>query len=556
MHRKPVEIKTIFLLILLLFAVFLGYPLIRVLMKSLEVKEGIGIAHYLEMWQSRGFLKSLGNSFLIAGVSALVTTLLAFFMAYTVNQTNVSPLVKKMISLAATLPMLLPTITYGFAIIYSFGKQGLITKILGRQFFEIYGFNGLLIGYVIYTMPVAFLLINNTFRYIDKKFIVVSRIMGDCPVKTFWITIVRPLLGTLAAAFIQTFFLSFTDYGIPAAVGGEFHVVATTLYNEMLGAIPNFQNGAVVAVSMLAPSVVSILVLNYLERYNIRYTKISEVEISKNGLRDFIFGAGSLAVCGAILSIFAVIFVIPFIKGWPYDIAFSFSKFSETINGSNLTMVYKNSIVVAALTACLGTVVAYGAALVTGRSSMPVWVKSAVDGIALTTNTIPGMVLGIAFLFAFSGSSLHNTFLILILCNVVHFFSTPYLMMKGSLEKMNSSWEMTAMLMGDNWFKTIVRVVTPNAGPTILEVFGYYFINGMVTISAVIFIAGARTMVITTKIKELQHFAKFDEIFALSLLILATNLAVKGILKAIPLLVEIKKESKKAVMAADGGNLL
>ena len=75
--------------------------------------------------------------------------------------------------------MLLPTITYGFAIIYSFGKQGLLTKLLGRQFFEIYGFHGLLMGYVIYTLPVAFLLINNTFRYIDKKFIVVSRVMGD-----------------------------------------------------------------------------------------------------------------------------------------------------------------------------------------------------------------------------------------------------------------------------------------------------------------------------------------------------------------------------------------
>lgn len=46
-------------------------------------------------------------------------------------------------------------------------------------------------------------------------------------------------------------------------------------------------------------------------------------------------------------------------------------------------------------------------------------------------------------------------------------------------------------------------VVTPNALPTLLEVFSYYFINAIVTVSAVIFIAGARTMVITTKIKEL-----------------------------------------------------
>lgn len=111
----------------------------------------------------------------------------------------------------------------------------------------------------------------------------------------------------------------------------------------------------------------------------------------------------------------------------------------------------------------------------------------------------------------------------MIVCNLVHFFATPYMMMKNSLSKMNGSWEKTARLMGDSWLKTLIRVITPNALSSLLEVFGYYFINAMVTVSAVIFLAGARTMVITTKIKELQHFAKFNEIFVLSLLILITN---------------------------------
>ena len=102
-------------------------------------------------------------------------------------------------------------------------------------------------------------------------------------------------------------------------------------------------------------------------------------------------------------------------------------------------------------------------------------------------------------------------------------------MMKNSLSKMNASWETTAMLMGDSWIKTIVRVVTPNAVSTLLEVFSYYFVNAMVTVSAVIFIAGARTMVITTKIKELQYFNEFNEIFVLSLLILFTNLIARAL---------------------------
>lgn len=83
------------------------------------------------------------------------------------------------------------------------------------------------------------------------------------------------------------------------------------------------------------------------------------------------------------------------------------------------------------------------------------------------------------------------------------------------------------MLMRDSWFKTILRVVTPNALSSLLEVFSYYFINAMVTISALVFISGARTMVLTTKIKQLQYINKFNEVFVLSLLILATNLITK-----------------------------
>ena len=529
MKTKNKEIKGIFLAVVVLFCVFLIYPVVRLLLKSFVGTDGATLAFYKEVLTERGFLRALGNSFKVAGASAFITTVMAFFLSYTIHYTNAPAIVKKLIRGVATLPMLLPTLTYGFAIIYSFGKQGLLTRLFGHQLFEIYGFNGLLLGYVIYTLPVSFMLIHNTMGYIDKKYMVVSRLMGDGALQTFYITGFQPLLGTLAAALIQSFFLCFTDFGIPASVGGKYEVIASVLYTQMLGSVPDFSKGSVVAMMMLIPSIVSILFLNYLEKYNIRYNKISPMELKKNHIRDTVFGGLSLALCVMVLSIFAVIFLIPFVSDWPYQLSFSFDHVKAVLFDEGLSSVYKNSLFVAFLTACAGTLVSYGAAIVTARSTVSAKIKRVIEYIALVTNTIPGMVLGLAFLFAFSGTSLQSTFFILILCNVIHFFSTPYLMMKSSLEKMNASWETTAMLMGDHWIQTIIRVVTPNAFSTIIEVFSYYFINAMVTVSAVIFIAGARTMVITTKIKELQYYNKFNEVFVLSLLMLATNLVVKAV---------------------------
>lgn len=529
MKRKSWELKLIFLVLVAVFAIFLAVPAIRLLLKSFLGEDGLTGAYYLDVFSGKGFTTALGNSFAVSIVSALVAVGIAFVMAYIIHYTRLPRGFKRFVQAVATLPMFLPTITYGFAIIYSFGKQGLITRLLGHQFFDIYGFGGLLVGYVIYTVPVAFLLIHNTMGYVDKKTLVVSKAMGDGTLSTFWIAILRPLLGTLAGAFIQSFFLCFTDFGIPASVGGDYDVIATVLYNEMLGGVPDFNRGAVISVVMLLPSIVSILLLRFLERYNIRYDRISDADLRRNPGRDTAWGLSGAVVSVLMLSLFVVIFVVPLVERWPYQTGFTLEHFQEVFSDNELQTVYLNSLGMALATALFGTLAAYGAALITARSKLPGWCKQVIDAIALVTNTIPGMVLGLAFLFVFSGTSLQNTFPLMILCNIVHYFSTPYLMMKNSLSKMNAGWETTAMLMGDSWPKTILRVVTPNAAASLIETFSYYFINSMVTISALIFLAGARTMVLTTKIKQLQYINEYDQVFVLSLLILATNLIAKAI---------------------------
>lgn len=70
------EVKGIFLIIALIFLLFLVYPIIRLLVKSFWGADGATIDFYVSVLSGKGFLKALGNSFLVAGSSALITTMM------------------------------------------------------------------------------------------------------------------------------------------------------------------------------------------------------------------------------------------------------------------------------------------------------------------------------------------------------------------------------------------------------------------------------------------------------------------------------------------------
>ncbi len=526
LKEKP-ELGIIFSIILIFFVAFLFAPLFVLLVKSLQVGDSFGLANYLLIVTDKGIVKALRNSLFVSTLTAVISTFLAFVLAYAVNFTKISGKLKKFIELTILLPMLLPSITYGFAIMYSFGKQGLITKLLGFELFEIYGFNGLLLGYVIYTVPCVFLLLNNAFGYVDRKFFVVSALMGDSAGRRFVNTVFRPLVPSICGGLVISFVLSFTDFGIPASLGGIYSVVPTQLYQVMLGALPDFNTGSVIAMLMLLPAVFALCFLSYMERFNFHYDSFSRGELSENKLRDRVFAVFSLLLMVGLLATFSVMFILPLVANFPYDMSFSTKFLRQALFSQNILYVYKNSLLVAMFAAVLGTTISYAAALLNMRSKMTARKKRLLDFCALVANTVPGMVLGLGYLMFFNDSDFKGTFAIIVICNVVHFFATPYLMAKNSLGKLNPVWETTGELMGDSWIKTVFKVIIPNSITAVVDMWGYYFINAMVTISAVIFLVTARTSVITSQIKELQHYANFNEIFVLSILIFLTNMVVK-----------------------------
>lgn len=517
--------KLIFLPILLFFLFFLIVPLLYMFWQSFKIGNVVTTQNYIEALRNIEIREAFTNSFKVSFVASVITTILAFWLAYAVHFTTMHRHTKKLVQIGITLPMLLPTITYGFVLIYTFGNQGILTKLVGQPLFTIYGYNGLVIGYVLYTLPVAFILMQNSMQYIDKRFLLVSILMHDQPMRRFYHTVYRPMVGTIGGAFILTFVLSFTDFGIPASVGGNYRVIATELYQAMLGSIVHFERGAVISVLMLVPAVLGVVMLTILERFNFQYKQVGQSELVKHRLRDTLFTVYSILCVTAVCIIFSTMFIVPFTKGYPYDFSFTLEHVQNVLAEKDLTKVYINSLIVAVLTAILGVGITFMSALLNTRT--PLKGRKSLDVTSMMTNTVPGMVLGLSYLFFFNGSSLKGTFLIIIACNIVHFFTTPYFMAKNSLQKMDPTWEVTAELLKDSWLKTVIRIILPNIRPTIYQMFSYYFLNAMVTVSGVIFLVSTKTMLVSTRIKELQHFAKYTDIFVLSIFILCTNLIVK-----------------------------
>lgn len=517
--------KLIFLPILLFFLFFLIVPLLYMFWQSFKIGNVVTTQNYIEALRNIEIREAFTNSFKVSFVASVITTILAFWLAYAIHFTTMHRHTKKLVQIGITLPMLLPTITYGFVLIYTFGNQGILTKLVGQPLFTIYGYNGLVIGYVLYTLPVAFILMQNSMQYIDKRFLLVSILMHDQPMRRFYHTVYRPMVGTIGGAFILTFVLSFTDFGIPASVGGNYRVIATELYQAMLGSIVHFERGAVISVLMLVPAVLGVVMLTILERFNFQYKQVGQSELVKHRLRDTLFTIYSILCVTAVCIIFLTMFIVPFTKGYPYDFSFTLEHVQNVLAEKDLTKVYINSLIVAVLTAILGVGITFMSALLNTRT--PLKGRKSLDVTSMMTNTVPGMVLGLSYLFFFNGSSLKGTFLIIIACNIVHFFTTPYLMAKNSLQKMDPTWEVTAELLKDSWLKTVIRIILPNIRPTIYQMFSYYFLNAMVTVSGVIFLVSTKTMLVSTRIKELQHFAKYTDIFVLSIFILCTNLIVK-----------------------------
>ena len=507
--KKFSKVKILILLFLITFVI---YPLIEMLIR-------VNWSDFSNLVTSKNFLESLSNSLVVTSISTIISISVAYLLAFTLNRTNIRH--RALLKVMLTLPMLIPSISHGLGLINLFGVNGIISKNLG---FNIIGPVGIVLGSIIYSFPIAFLMLDDGFNYIDNSMYDSARVLGLNRWQTFKKVTMCYLKKPLFSAVFAVFTLIFTDYGVPLAVGGKFLTLPVFLYKEVIGLL-DFSRGTMIGLFLLVPAFISFLFDNFSKDYS-SSNNDTEYKLLNNKVRDIILTIFTYLVLIFIFILIGSFVYYAFIDNYVLNKALSFTHF-EYVLSNGITNYIFNSLFIAILAAIIGTIIAYAAAYITGRIKGKF--SRLVHIFTILSLAIPGIVLGLSYIIGFKNSFIYNTYMILILVNIIHFIASPYLMAYNALQKVNSNFEAVAKTCGISKFHLIKDIIIPCTKKTIREMFAYFFVNSMITISAIAFLFNVDTMPLSLLINNYEGTMMLGEAAIVSLIILILNLIIKGI---------------------------
>lgn len=467
------------------------------------------------------FVPMLKNSFITTTVATIFSVVIALVLAWCVNRSRMR--YRSVFSMLFTLPMLIPSISHGMGLVILLGDNGILTNLLGINI-NLYGYPGIIIGSILYSFPVAFLMLTDVFHYEDYTTYEVAEVLGLSKVQQF-VTITLPnLKRPLISVVFAVFTMIFTDYGVPLMVGGKMMTLPVYMYREVIGLL-DFSKGAIIGIILLLPALIAFLLDLKNDSSANSSTVVQPYQVKTNKRRDiFAYGFCSTTVALVSLPIIAFMF-LSIIKHYPIDLSFSLDNISKSFQ-LGVGAYLLNSLAIAFATALFGLCFTYMSAYITARSRRSFSTLS-IHLISIISLAIPGIVLGLSYVLTFKQSAIYGTFIILIMVNMTHFFSSPYLLAYNSLANFNEKLEDISQTMGISKLKMLKDVYIPCTKSTIIEMFSYMFVNAMVTISAVSFLANFRNMPLALMIPQFDSQSLIEATAFISIIILVVNGVMK-----------------------------
>lgn len=503
----------ILLFIFWLFAIIL--PLVRMLSTMTTVDVGAVIG-------ARKFSKALRQSLFASLTATAISVGLAGVLSWAVARTNVKH--KTILNTLITIPMLIPSISHGMGLIIILGANGWLSKFLGLAG-GIYGFWGIVIGSVMYSFPVAYLMLYDVLRYEDGTPYEAAEVMG-LKARDKFISITLPYLRKpLISVVFATFTMIVTDYGVPLMVGGKYMTLPVMMYQDVIGML-DFGKGSVIGMILLVPALIAcILDMANRDKGNAAFVG-KAYGIKDSTKRDWIAKG---IICILIILVFLPIgsfSILGFINKYPLDMTLSLSNAEQAVQ-MGAWRYLKNSIIIAVVVSVIGTALALFNAYMTARNRTKL--SYVLHLMSITSLAIPGIVLGLSYVMFFKTTPIYGTFAMLFLVNSMHFFASPYLMAYNTFGKINENLEDVGSTIGINKWGIIRDVLLPQSTGTILEMMSYFFVNCMMTISAVSFLANVNNKPIALMITQFEGQMQLECAAFVSLIILIVNIAMKFI---------------------------
>jgi iron(III) transport system permease protein len=529
--RDALAMRLLLALVGVYLLVTLALPLYAMLSKSLEAKDGsfIGLANYARYFATPALSYSIWNSLTVALITTLITVPVAFVFAYALTRSCVPA--KGVFKTIAMVPILVPSLLPGIALIYLFGTQGMIKWAMFGH--SIYGPIGIVIAEVFFTFPHALIIVLTALAIADARLYEAALALRASKPRIFWtVTLPGVRYGLISAAFV-VFTLAFTDFGAPKVIGGGYDVLATDVYKQVIGQ-QNFEMGAVVSVVLLIPAAFAFAVDRLVQKRQVALLSARAVALEPQPNRRFdLWMLGYvLLVSLFILGILGTCQYAALIKFYPYNLELGLKNYQFDLMDGGGWASYYNSIEMALWTALFGTIVVFTGAYLVEKARGFEKGRALFQLFAMLPMAVPGLVLGLAYIFFFNAphnplNVIYHTMAILVISTITHFYTVAHLTAVTALKQMDPEFEAVAASLKQPFYRTFWRVTVPVCLVPILDISIYLFVNAMTTVSAVVFLYGPDTTLASVAVLNMDDAGAIAPAAAMGMMIFYTNVAAR-----------------------------
>jgi iron(III) transport system permease protein len=542
-------------MLLAILAFLVLYPIFMLLFGALTgvnpVVDGlhpgeISIDNFTAVLANPNVHSALLNSFVACTGGTALALLIGLAFAWIVVRTN-TPW-KGLIATAGLLPLFVPPLVAAVAwAILGSPKTGLLNTMLGSMGiewrFNFYSMPGLIALFGMYYAPYVYMFTSAALRNMDPSLEEAAEISGASAVQTL-LTITFPLIApAIISSMLLSFIVMLGIYGIPAVLGtpGNISVLTTYIFNLTAWSPPLYSNAAAVAIILMV--VTGLLVVLQQKVLSGRsFTTVAGKAFRPRSLNLGPWRYLTLALAGFYL---LIVVVLPslglivaafrkflFIRNLAslFDMRqYGLMHFERLFANPLALRSITNTMEVAVVTALIGGALAFAIGYTVTRSTVPG--RRAVDIISTLPVAIPGLVVGVAYLWAWIGlpGGLYGTIWILALAFIARFLPDTVKALSTSLMQIHRELEEAAWICGRGTFSTIRTIILPLARPGIVAAMTLLFILAVRELGSSLFLYSSDSMVMAVLLLDYYDGGNISITAAFSLVQMALLAVLVGV---------------------------